>query len=75
MLRYFDGTEVHVGDHVRHATADAVVETVIEGEEIARWGVESPGFMLLCDHCGHVFIEPGSYDWEDVVPMGPAASP
>lgn len=66
MLRYYDGTEVRVGDRVRHATAEAVVETLIEGDDVVRWDIEAPGFLLLCDQCGRVLIEPGSDDWEDV---------
>ena len=54
MLRYSDGTEVCVGDKVRHATAEAVVETVIENEDVARWDLEVPGFMLLCDQFGPI---------------------
>jgi hypothetical protein len=38
----------------------------IEGDEVARWGLEEPGFLLLCDQCGRVLINPGSADWEDV---------
>lgn len=38
----------------------------IEGDEVARWGLEEPGFLLLCDECGRVLINPGSDDWEDV---------
>jgi len=66
MLHYKDGRVVRLGDRVRHASAAAVIETVIEGEEVARWELESPGFMLLCTQCGRVLIEPGSADWEDV---------
>jgi hypothetical protein len=66
MLFYRDGSEVRAGDHVVHSTAAAVVEALIEGDEVARWGLEEPGFLLLCDRCGRVVINPGSADWEDV---------
>jgi hypothetical protein len=66
MLLYRDGSEIRVGDHVVHSTAAAVVEDVIEGDEVARWGLEEPGFLLLCDQGGRVLINPGSADWEDV---------
>jgi hypothetical protein len=66
MLFYRDGSEVRAGDHVVHGTAAAVVEELIEGDEVARWGLEEPGFLLLCDQCGRVLINPGSADWEDV---------
>lgn len=66
MLFYRDGSEVRVGDHVAHSTAAAIVEELIEGDEVARWGLEEPGFLLLCDQCGRVLINPGSADWEDV---------
>lgn len=66
MLLYRDGSEVRVGDHVVHSTATAVVEDVIEDNEVARWGLEEPGFLLLCDQCGRVLINPGSAEWEDV---------
>jgi hypothetical protein len=66
MLLYRDGNQVRVGDHVVHDAALAVVEAMIEGNEVARWGLEEPGFLLLCDHCGRVLIAPGSADWEDV---------
>lgn len=66
MLYYRDGTEIRIGDHVRHSTALAVVEQLIEGEEVADWGIEEPGFMLVCHECGRVLISPGSEDWEDV---------
>ena len=73
MLYYQDGQEVHVDDFVLHASAEAVVETIIEGEEVAHWELETPGFMLLCVQCGRVLIEPGSHDWEDVSLVGRGA--
>ena len=66
MLLYRDGSEVRVGDHVVHSTASAAIEEIIEGDEVARWVLEEPGFLLLCDQCGRVLINPGSADWEDV---------
>jgi hypothetical protein len=66
VLLYRDGSQVHVGDHVVHASAAAVVEGVIEGDEVANWGLQEPGFLLMCDECGRVLINPGSADWEDV---------
>ena len=66
MLHYHDGLPVHVGDHVVHGTAAAVVEEIIEGDEVTRWELEEPGFLLVCDECGRVLINPGSADWEDV---------
>ena len=70
MLRYYDGTEVHIGDGVFHAGAKATVEAIVEGDEISRWGIERAGFLLLCEQCGMVLIEPGSLDWEDVSLVG-----
>ncbi len=49
------------------ATISAIVEDLIEGEEVARWGLEEPGFLLLCDQCCRILINPGTADWEDVV--------
>ena len=66
MLLYRDGSQVHVGDHAVHGTAAAVDDDVIEGDEVARLGLEEPGFFLPCDECGRVLINPGSDDWEDV---------
>jgi hypothetical protein len=66
MMFYLDGNQVRVGDQVLHSTASAVVEEIIEGDEVLRWEIEGPGFMLICDECGRVLIEPNSYDWEDV---------
>jgi hypothetical protein len=66
MLRYHDQSEVRAGDRVLHSRDPATVEEIIEGDKIADWGVDSAGFMIVCDRCGRVFIEPGSADWEDV---------
>ena len=66
MLLYRDRTQVRVGDNILHSTAAAVVEVIIEGDEIAHWDLEEPGFMVLCEECGRVLINPGSADWEDV---------
>jgi len=66
MLHYRDGTQVCVGDQAVHATAAAIVEDVIEDDEVARWELEEPGILLRCDQCGLVLINPGSADWEDV---------
>ena len=65
-MRYLDGSEVRVGDLIRHGQAEAVVETIIGVGEVAGWGLEKPGFLILCDQCGRVLIEPDSPDWEDV---------
>ncbi len=70
MMQYPDGAEVRVGDHVRLAQAEALVETLIEGHEIADWGLDAPGFMILDDRGERFLIEPGSYSWEDVAFVG-----
>ncbi len=75
MLQYRDNLEVRIGDRVRHANAEAVIEIIIEGEEVAHWGIETSGFMILCTECGRILIEPGSADWEDVVLVNRNASP
>lgn len=67
MLYYQDGSEVHVGDHVRHSHADAVIETIIEGDEVDSWQIKEPGFLLRCEECGRVLVNPGSFDWKDVL--------
>ena len=69
-MHYLDGAEVRVGDHVLHSNAEAIIESIIEGDEVASWGIEVPGFMILCNQCGRVLIEPGSDDWEDVAFVG-----
>lgn len=66
MFRYRDGNEIHVGDHVRHAGASAYVEQLVVGEDAESWGLDESGFLLICEQCGRILIEPGSYDWEDV---------
>jgi hypothetical protein len=66
MLSYRDGREVRVGDSVRHASAEAIVEQVVEGPEVALWEIPAPGFTLICVDCGRVLIVPGTHDWEDV---------
>ena len=66
MLHYRDGRPVHVGDHVVHGTATAIVEQIIEGDEVTSWDLAEPGGMLVCDECGRVLITPRSADWEDV---------
>jgi hypothetical protein len=66
MLHYHDESDVRTGDCVLHSRDRATVEELIEGDKIAAWGVESAGFMIVCERCGRVFIEPGSADWEDV---------
>lgn len=66
MFRYRDGTEIRADDHVLHAGAPALVEQFVVGEDVEAWGLDRPGFLLVCEQCGRVLIEPGSYDWEDV---------
>ena len=66
MLRYHDHTEVRVGDRVLHSDDAATVEVLIGDDKTADWGVSAAGFMIVCERCGRVFIEPGSADWEDV---------
>jgi hypothetical protein len=66
MLRYHDQSEVRAGDRVLHSQDPATVEELVEGNKIADRGVGSSGFMIDCERCGRVFIEPGSADWEDV---------
>lgn len=66
MMCYFEGPEIQIGDLVRYAETKAVVEAIIEGDEVVQWGLDAPGFMLVCDRFGRVLIEPSSYDWEDV---------
>jgi hypothetical protein len=56
MLIYLDGTEVRVGDRVVHGTAAAVVE----GDDLERWELEEPGFLVVCEQCGRVYVEVGS---------------
>ena len=65
-MLYYDGSPIHVGDLVQHATAVAVVESIIEDDEIKRWNLDGPGFMLLCSQCGRVLVDPSGLDWEDV---------
>ena len=66
MLFYEDGTEIRVGDRIRHAGTEGIVETIIEGDDVARWDLEAPVFGVLRDDRINILIEPGSYDWEDV---------
>ena len=66
MLFYPDQSEVCVGDRVLHSRDRAMVEALVEGDEIVNWGVNVAGLMIVCERCGRVFIEPGSADWEDV---------
>ena len=75
MLHYCDGRQVQVGDHVVHGTVAAIVGQIIEGDEVASWDLEEPGFMLVCDACGRVLINPRSADWEDVTLIRRGASP
>jgi hypothetical protein len=79
MFRYRDGTEILAGDHIRHAGASAFVDRLVLGEEAEDWGLEESGFLIVCEQCGRVMIEPGSYDWEDVEFVrrgeGPAVRP
>ena len=72
MLRYPDQSEVCLGDRVLHNRDRAVVEALIEGDEIFDCGVDFAGFMIACERCGRVFIVPGSADWEDVSLMSRA---
>jgi hypothetical protein len=64
MLQYRDGREVHVGDRVRHFQETAIVTTLIEGEDVVRWGSDQPGFMISCERCGDVLIEPDYWECE-----------
>jgi hypothetical protein len=67
MQLYEDGVAVQVGDRVTHHGVHAIVESIHDAAELVRWGLEEePGFMIVCDQCGRVLINPGSYDWEDV---------
>ena len=72
MLHYRNGSEVLVGDRVFFDNAPAVVEEVIEGDDLAEWELDEPGFMLLCKKYGRILINPGSADWEDVALTGRA---
>ena len=72
MLHYPDQSEVRLGDRVLHNRDRAVVEALIEGDEIVDCGVDSAGFMIACERCGRVFIVPGSADWEDISLMSRA---
>jgi hypothetical protein len=73
MLHYQDGNEVRVGDLITHARAQASVEYVIEFGDAAQYGLLGPGFMIQCNECGRVLIEPESADWEDVRLVGRGA--
>jgi hypothetical protein len=66
-MKYVNGVEVRVGDPVLFGGALAKIETIIEGDDVASWGLDVPGFMLLCGS-HRFFIEPGSASWEDVTP-------
>jgi len=67
MLLYDDCVTVQVGDRVTHHGVPAIVESIHDAAELLRWGLEEEsGFMIVCDQCGRVLINPGSYDWEDV---------
>ena len=64
-MKYVNGVDVQVGDHLLFGGARAVVETIIEDDDLADWELEKPGFMLLCDG-DRFLIEPDSASWEDV---------
>lgn len=72
MMHYHDQSEVRVGDHVWHGRDIASVEAIIERDQIAEWNLDSPGFMIVCERCGRVLIQPSSADWEDVSLMSRA---
>ena len=72
MLHYPDQSEVRLGDRVLHDRDRAVVEALIEGDEIVDCGVDSAGFMIACERCGRVFIVPDSAVWENVSLMSRA---
>ncbi len=63
MLFYKDRSKIRTCDHVKFYLGDAVVE----GDEVERWQLEEPGFMLLTEQYGRIMVNPGSADWEDVL--------
>jgi len=67
MLFYKGGYEVRVGDQVEFDDGEAVVEDIVEGNEVERWQLEQPGFLLVCARFGRIMINPGCSDWEEIV--------
>ncbi len=58
MQRYPDGTPFLVGDHllIEHGRTPATIEhLIVSGEEMANWGLDEPGLMLLSPPFGRVF--------------------
>jgi hypothetical protein len=66
MLFYKDGNEVRAGDRVTFLSGDAVVERIVEGDELEEWQLDEPGFLLVCEQFGRIMVNPGSSDWEEV---------
>lgn len=58
MLNYPGGTPFLVGDRllIEHGRTPATIEhPIISDEEMASWGLEEPGLMLLSPSFGRVF--------------------
>jgi hypothetical protein len=66
-MNYYETNEtVLVDDRITHHGVEAVVESLHTAEELAEWGLDpEPGFMIVCESCGHVLINPQTADWED----------
>ena len=65
-MYYSNNSEVRIGDDVLYSGTPAIVEEVIEVDQIDTWKLDEPGFMIVCEQYGRILINPGNADWEDI---------
>ena len=78
MLLYADGSPIQVGDSVtlEHGRTPGVVELVVlTATQMAEFGVDEPGVMLLSPPFGRVYLSEGCLQMEPLqfVAHGPPA--
>jgi hypothetical protein len=74
VIRYSTGERARAGDRVIDDVWPAIVEAVISSpEEMANWGVDEPGLMLLTEAAGLVFEYCSSIAWDAIVLVASAA--
>ncbi len=74
MLFCKDGIEIRVADRVTFGPGEGVVEDIVEGDEVERWGLDRPGFLLIRETFGRLLITAGGSDREDFVLVGRASA-
>lgn len=64
-IRYPDGTEVRIGDVVRHHGDTLTVEDIVTEARLAEFRVDAPGLMLVGLPFGRLFLPVDFFEDED----------